>query len=93
MVTVAEKVVRGCEYKLADRYVEPPYGMRTYFVEQTPEIIALFADGQHMHLGPGFQFTRRAAEADDPKVVLYRMLIWGTFAFQVAIDLESALRD
>lgn len=76
---------------LANRYLQAPYGMRTYFVEQTPEIMSIFDGGEHSYLGPGFKATRRPA-ADDPLIVLYRMFIWGTFAMHVAIDRESELR-
>jgi hypothetical protein len=88
LVAVAEKVVRGAEYVVARRYIEPPYSMRTFFVDPTPEIVALFANAQDLDLGPGFRILRMGA-AEDPNVVLYRGIIWGKFVFNTVIDIQQ----
>jgi hypothetical protein len=93
LVTLAEKIARGLEYQLAGRYVEAPYKISTFFI--TPDGVetmrdTVFADVPHEYLGPGFRVLRRAA-VDDPKIVLYEMLIWGTLTIHVVIDLEEAV--
>jgi hypothetical protein len=34
----------------------------------------------------------RVFATEDPNVVRYRILVWGTLCFHIAIDLEEALR-
>jgi hypothetical protein len=90
LTRVAEKVVRGCEFKVAARFVEPPYAIRVYFVEKSPELEPLYKYGTETQLGPGFELVRmQSPEGATP--VLYRALIWGTIPFHAAIDEEDFL--
>jgi hypothetical protein len=51
---IAEKLERACEYKLMNRYVELPYGLRTFIGH--PDEIRLAFDGEQLFdLGPGFK--------------------------------------
>jgi hypothetical protein len=87
---VAEKIVRGCEYNLAGRYVELPYGVRT-FIRDTADVPEPFASfGQILDFGPGFRIIRVFA-TEDPSVVRYWMSLWGTLHLTVFIDLEDHL--
>lgn len=55
------KIVRGCEYWLANgRIVEPPYEVMVYFVYDTdvPDVVRAFAPFGPVHLGPGFRVRR-----------------------------------
>jgi hypothetical protein len=81
---------RGCEYKLRNRLVEPPYGVRTFVCESdvVPEPYASCAE--FFDFGPGCK-VRRVFAADDPNVVLYWMSIWDSLYFRVEIDLEDEL--
>jgi hypothetical protein len=90
LTRVAEKVVRGCEFKLAARYVEPPYAIRVYFVEKSPELKLLYRYGTETHLGPAFELVRMQSP-EGPRPVVYRALIWGTIPFHAAIDEEDLL--
>lgn len=84
---VAEKVVRGCEYKLAKkRIVEHPYGVRIYFAEaaKIQDVLKIFAHFGPVHLGPGFQ-VRRAAAHDDPNTAMYKIDVWATLTIYATI--------
>lgn len=73
---VAKKILRGCEYWLADgRIVEPPYELEVFIPREAPEELL-----QHMpfgpdYLGPGCRI-RRAVPVDDPNVAIYEIVIW-----------------
>jgi hypothetical protein len=88
---IAEKIARGCEYALMRRYVEPPYGIRTFSKNSAamPEKFVSF--GESLDLGPGCRVMRVFA-AEDPNVVSYWILIWRTLCFEVLIDLEAELQ-
>jgi DUF2934 family protein len=85
---VVKKIVRGCEYWLADgRIVEPPYEIEVFFPSETPDFVekmmAGFAFGP-VHLGPGLRIRRGAAH-DDPRSVLYELVIWETMTAYASI--------
>ena len=89
---IAEKMARGCEYKLKKRYVELPYGIRTFIAD--PRVRSpLFShpSAKLIDLGPGCKVTRVFA-TEDRNVVRYQILVWGTLCFRVNIDLEDELR-
>jgi hypothetical protein len=96
LVTLSEKIARGLEHQLAARYVEGPYKISTFFI--LPEAVEAMrctvftADSQQEYFGPGFRVLRRTA-VDDPKIVLYEMLIWGTLTVHVVIDVEAAAQS
>jgi hypothetical protein len=87
--SVADKIVRGCEYSLSGRIVEEPYGIQIFFVHDhnVPDELAraLKSSGaKEAHLGPGFSVIRVAAH-DAPESVVYKITLWGTLAFYAVI--------
>jgi hypothetical protein len=88
---ITEKIVRGCEYKIEGRFVEKPYGIRT-FVGSTPELPEPFSSfAKLLDFGPGCQIHRVFA-AEDPNVVLYWISIWGSLSLEARVDLEDELK-
>jgi hypothetical protein len=90
LAIVAEKIVRGCEFRLKDRFVEPPYGMRIFISPSdfVPEPYA--SASEFLEFGPGCT-VRRLFAREDPNVVLYWISIWNTLHFDIKIDLEGEL--
>jgi len=85
--TVAEKVVRGCEYKLAGgRIVEGPYNVQIYFAEaaKVQDLLKIFDHFGAPNLGPGFQ-VRRAAAREDPSSAIYKIDVWATLTIYSTI--------
>jgi hypothetical protein len=77
---------------MAGRYVEGPYKISTFFIAEdavTALRRTVLSGAQEEYLGPGFRVLRRAA-ADNPRVVLYEVVIWGSLTIHVVIDLEEA---
>jgi hypothetical protein len=94
---VAKKMVRGCEFVLANRIIEKPYDVGIYFVHEhnVPDILVRAFEGPSAnttHLGPGFSVTRAAAH-DEPDAVMYKIIVWGTLVIYAAILPESDLGD
>jgi hypothetical protein len=90
LAIVAEKIVRGCEYKLKARFVETPYGMRI-FVSPSDIVPEPYASAsQVFDFGPGCRIRRLFAK-EDPNVVLYWISIWNTLHLNIKIDLEDEL--
>jgi hypothetical protein len=88
---MAEKIVRGCEYKIKGRLVESPYGIRT-FVSESDEIQEPYASFvEAFDFGPGCS-VRRVFAAEDHNVVIYWISIWGTLNLTARIDLEPELK-
>jgi hypothetical protein len=87
---VAAKIVTGCEYKLGEeRLIEKPYELSIHFAEEAniSDVLKVFDHfSTPVHLGPGFQ-VRRAVAHDEPKTVLYKIDIWGTWTIYASIDL------
>jgi hypothetical protein len=85
LLKVYEKIVRGCEYVLAGRIIEEPYGIQIYFVHEhnIPEDLARGLESpaaEDVHVGPGFRVVRVAA-LDDPYTVAYKITLWGSVYF------------
>lgn len=87
---MAEKIARGCEYKLSGRLVEIPYGIRTFISgsDVVPEPYA--SSAEFFDFGPGCNI-RRVFATEDANVVLYWISIWGTLYLDARIDLEDEL--
>ncbi len=88
---MAEKIVRGCEYRINNRFVEPPYTVCTFIANAEvvfPE--AMVTGVKSIDFGPGCQIKRIFA-AETPKVVRYWITIWGALRFSVLIDLHEEL--
>jgi hypothetical protein len=84
---VAGKIVRGCEYVLAgDRVIEAPCTVNIYFAHEqdVDDVVRMFGRFGPVQLGPGFEI-RRAAAHDDPRAVLYKIDIWGTWTIYASI--------
>jgi hypothetical protein len=86
---IAEKFGRGCEYKLMNRYLEAPYGLRT-FIGHPGEIREAFDGEQLFDLTPGFK-VKCVRNAENPRDVAYWFLLWDTLCLKVFIALESVL--
>ncbi len=93
---VSAKIVRGCEYKLGGkRLIEEPYVLEIYFAEQAKigDVLGIFDHfATPVHLGPGFQ-VRRVVPDDDPKTVLYKVDIWGTWTIYASIVTPETLTE
>lgn len=90
---IAEKIARGCEYKVkGKKFVEPPYAVRTRVSE--PEIIEpqFLSGGKVIDFGPGCRIIRIFA-TEDENVVQYRILVWGELCFYVYLDREDCFRS
>lgn len=90
---VSQKIVRGCEFKLnGEAYVEPPLKVKIYFVhDQGAEDLTAFLDWlPATTVGPGFHVARgQALPAEGVHIVLYRIVIWGTWKIYAAIDADE----
>jgi hypothetical protein len=92
--TLANKILRGCEYWLANgRIIEPPYEIRVFLPKEMPQDVlrSLLSD----YLGPGCRI-RRAGAVDDPCVAMYEIVIWdswticdSTFASEVCLSVTE----
>jgi hypothetical protein len=81
------KIVRGCEYWLANgRIVEPPCELTVHFVHDAdvPDVVRLLGPFGSLHLGPGFR-VRRAGAHDEPLAALYEIVLWETLKFYAMI--------
>jgi hypothetical protein len=83
---VTKKIVRGCEYCFAERYIEQPYELEVHFPngEGIEEMDAVLSTGTTETLGPGLVIKRTAAREDE-KSVLYGFRIWGTLRVYATI--------
>jgi hypothetical protein len=91
MEAIAKKIVRGCEYVLAEqRIVEPPYVEQVYFVEASKiqDVLRHFGAFGPTHVGPGFRVTRAAAH-DEPLTVMYKIDVWDSWTIFGVIDSED----
>ncbi len=94
---VAKKMVRGCEYVLADRIVDKSQDVGIYFVHEHDvpnQLVRAFegSSAKTTHLGPGFSVTRVAAH-DEPNAVVYKIIVWGTLVIYGTILPVSDLGD
>jgi hypothetical protein len=95
VLQVAQKIVRGCEYKLGERIIDESCTLEVYFAHESDvaEVAARVFEGpsaQTTHLGPGFAVTRSAAH-DDPNIVMYRIVVWGAITIYASILPRSAI--
>jgi len=87
---IAEKIARGCEYKLRDRFIENPYGIRTFVSGSDFMPLPLALHAETFNFGPGC-IVRRVFGAEDPGVVRYGISVWNSLHLHVSIDLEDVL--
>jgi hypothetical protein len=89
---ITEKIVRGCEYKLRRRFLEAPYGIRTFVMEtgEVPEAYA--AKSEVFEFGPGCS-VRRLIAIEDPNIVLYWISVWSALHLHATIDLKDELKS
>jgi 5-methylcytosine-specific restriction endonuclease McrA len=88
---IAEKIARGCEYKLKERYIEPPYGLRTAVSESGMVPEELLPGITVFDLGPGCKIQRLFA-MEDHNLVCYWITFWGTLNLKVVVDQETYLQ-
>ena len=89
LAIIAEKIARGCEYKInRKRFVEPPYGIRVR-VSRPDVVEAQFVSHRTaIDFGPGCQILR-IFDTEDKNVVQYRIQIWGELCLYVHLDHED----
>ena len=82
----ADKVIRGIEYKIGDRYIEEPYSVNVYFREKNEITFVeeLFKKVSIVERGPGF-VIQRGYSNEDSGTVLMKVTIWGTFVIYGSI--------
>jgi tetratricopeptide (TPR) repeat protein len=87
---VAEKIVRGLEFKLAGRYIEPPLSLKTFVVppERAHELDYIFEGTTELEFGPGFGVLR-AVPRDNEIIAMYRIIIWKALTIHVAVGRAS----
>jgi hypothetical protein len=91
---IAEKVARGCEYKVnGKRYIEHPYDVRILRGDPnmtTPQFIApgVSSSFELINLGPGCRIIR-AFLPDNPNIATYHLMIWGLLFFDVLINFKE----
>lgn len=95
---IAEKMARGCEYRRARRYVELPYGLRTFIGDpaafsSAPAKLLSEVGGEEVRfdLGPGFKVTY-VFSPQHPSNVAYWFLLWGTLCLSVLVTREETLK-
>ena len=91
IVREAEKMVRGCEWKIAERLVEPPYTVRVHFVHEhdVPDGIWKIVEKSAKTYSIGSYFrVQRAVAGDEPLTVFYRIEFWGSVRVYAFIDKE-----
>ena len=89
LIAVSKKIVRGLEYVLnKKRYIEPPYELDVYFVEEGNNIAQVYTllstHGTKKEQGPGFTVERVAATTGTFSVI-YRIIIWDTLVVYASI--------
>lgn len=93
---VCGKVLRGCEYKLGNkRYIEDPYHLEIYFVRDRDikDATSVFETIRPVNLGPGFEVRRGETLSPERRVVLYRLMIWGTIKIYASVGKEEDLAE
>jgi hypothetical protein len=93
LAIIAEKIARGCEYKINRRkFVEPPYAVRTRVSK--PDLVEpqFLLRRKVIDFGPGCQVIRIFANEDE-NIVQYRILIWQSLCFYVHLDHEDYFRS
>lgn len=93
LIAVMEKVVRGCECKIAKRYVEPPYRIDVFFPRggEVLALAAILARGETKTLGPGLTIERATA-TDDPSSAMYKLLLWETLVVYAVVSTPDEVR-
>jgi hypothetical protein len=95
--SVSGKVLRGCEYKLNNQaYIEDPKHLRIYFAhdERIRDVTAVIEGLGVTTLGPGFEVRRgESPPQEEFRIVLYRIIIWGTLKIYAAISSDERLAE
>jgi hypothetical protein len=94
---IAEKLARGFEYKRAGRYIESPYGIRTFiphpskFVTDPSRMMSRITGKGQFDLGPGFR-VKYVFSLENSLNIAYWILLWGRLCLSALIVDEEALR-
>jgi len=86
---VAEKIVRGCEFVLAERIVEKPFELQIYFAHEReiPDLLVqvlTHPSAKTAEVGPGFSVIRAEAQ-DEPGNAVYKINVWDTLVIYASI--------
>lgn len=87
----SQKMVRGCEFKIAKRLVEPPYTVEVIIVDEkdvTELVRRMEQVATAYDLGPAFR-VKRIATHDEPSMVYYWIEFWGVVKVRAVIDRPS----
>ena len=89
LAIIAEKIARGCEYKInGKKLIEPPYGIRVRVSQSDVVEPQLLLNSTAIDFGPGCQVLR-IFDTEDKNVVQYRIQIWGELCLYVHLDHEN----
>lgn len=87
----SEKIVRGCEFKIAKRLIEPPYTVTACFVRDS-DVTGLIRQIEQRattyDLGSAFR-VKRIPTHDEPLTVYYQIEFWGALTVRAFIDRSS----
>lgn len=90
LIEVCTKIIRGLEHYVAHRYVESPYRIDLFFLEDHDIAdLNLNFGTPVLYLGPGFRVWRMAA-LEATKNVIYGIKIWDTWFVHATIVDESS---
>jgi hypothetical protein len=83
---VAEKIVRGLEFKLTGRYIEQPLSLRCFVVppDKVHVLDYVFEKSTELKFGPGLKVLR-AVPTDNEIIAMYRIMIWDALTVDVAV--------
>jgi len=77
--SVAKKILRGCEYWLANgRIIDPPYELEVFQPSEPPEELSRHMQFGLDYLGPGCRI-RRAVPVDEENSAIYEIVIWDSW--------------
>jgi hypothetical protein len=93
LAIMGEKMGRGCEYKLKNKYVEPPYAVSVGVKESEITFPAEIERAvKRFDFGPGCR-ARRMFASEDPNIVHYWFTLWGTVHLQVSVGYEVDVQE
>jgi hypothetical protein len=95
---IAEKMARGFEYKRSGRFVEPPYGLRTFigdpssFISDPSKLLSeIYGEEGQFDLGPRFKI-KYVFSPEHPANIGYWFPLWGILCLSVLITRDDMLR-
>jgi len=83
---VAEKIVRGLEFKLTDRFIAPPLALKSFIVppEKLHVLDSVFDESTEFTFGQGLK-ALRSVPNDNQIIAMYRIIIGDFLTVDVAV--------